>query len=133
MATLANARLAITVNLPARNARVVVTGDARFTVLETFLMQNGLRFKMDCKVWGEDNGQGAWIDPDDHLFNYASKFFPDATPTAVERVNFDTTVPLTRLQEDSGTDEIYGELILTNLQDGSRKKLKTNVIVFQFG
>ncbi len=133
MASLTNARLAITVNLPAGTAKIAVTCEVRFTQLERFLMQNGLRFRLDCQVWGEDNGQGAWIDSDDHLFNYASVFFPDATPTQVENVTFDTTVSLRVLREDSGTDEIYGQLILRNLEDGSRVRRRTNVVVHQFG
>src|SRR5215510_4688359 len=80
MATLATAKLEITLNLPQRRARVVVTGAVRFSQLEQFQMQHGLRFRLDCKIWGEDLGQGNWLDPDDFLFAYASKIFPDANP-----------------------------------------------------
>ncbi len=133
MATIANAKLAISVNLPTGTAKVLVTCDVRFSQLEIFLMKNGLRFRLNCQVWGEDNGQGAWVDPDDHLFNYASVFFPDATPTSVEKATFETTVSLRVLQEDSGTDEIYGQLILRNLENGSSVRRKTNTVVHQFG
>ena len=133
MATIANAKLAISVNLPTGTAKVLVTCDVRFSQLEIFLMKNGLRFRLNCQVWGEDNGQGAWVDPDDHLFNYASVFFPDATPASVEKATFETTVSLRVLQEDSGTDEIYGQLILRNLENGSSVRRKTNTVVHQFG
>ena len=133
MATIANAKLAISVNLPTGTAKVLVTCDVRFSQLEIFLMKNGLRFRLNCQVWGEDNGQGAWVDPDDHLFNYASVFFPDATPTSVEKATFETTVSLRVLQEDSGTDEIYGQLILRTLENGSSVRRKTNTVVHQFG
>lgn len=133
MATLANAKLNIQVNLPVKTAFVVVTGSVIFTQLENFLMQNGLRFKLDCKIWGEDNGQDALIDPDDFLFSYPTIFFPDASPTVVEAVKFERTVPLNILQEDSGTDEIYGELIMTNLESFVRVKKRTNLIVQQIG
>jgi hypothetical protein len=134
MATLTNSRLNITVNLPTKTARVVVTSQIRFTQLERFLMQNGLRFRLDCKIWGEDRGQDALIDSDDHLFHYASIFYPDATPTDIESVTFDRTVTLKVLDEDSSTDEIYGELILKNLQDASTAaRQRTNVVEHQFG
>lgn len=133
MAQIANTNLTITANLPAKTARVVVTGQLRFSQLEMFNMQHGLRFKLDCKMWGEDNGQNAWIDPDDHLFTYGSKFYPDANPAQTESFVFDTTVPMSRLNEDSSTDEIYGELILKNLETGATAKKRTNVIHHQFG
>ena len=131
MPTIADARLAITLNLPANTAQVSVTANVRFSQLEQFFMKNGLRFRLDCKIWGEDLGW--WLDPDDFLFNLPSRFFPDATPTAIEAVKLDATVPKNVLNEDSGTDEIYGELILKNLENGSKTKKRTNVIKQQFG
>jgi hypothetical protein len=73
-----------------------------------------------------------WLDPDDFLFSFASKFYPDATPTPLEKVIFETTVPLSKLNEDSGTDEVYAELILTNLENGNKQKKRTNVLRHQF-
>jgi len=132
MATIANARLTINLSLPANQADVVVECVVRFTQLEMFLMQNGLRFRLDCKVWGEDLGQGNWLDADDFLFTYDSKFFPDASPTQVENVTgqnaFRRRMNKNVINEDSGTDEIYGELTLTNLENNNKVKLKTNVI-----
>ena len=133
MASLSNAKLQIQVDLPQNKAKVAVSCNVNFTPLEMFLMQHGLKFRLGCQIWGEDNGQGAWIDPDDHLFNYASIFFPDATPKSTELATFNTTVPISVLQEDSGTDEIYGQLILRNLQTLVDVRKKTNVVTHQFG
>ena len=130
MATLSNAFLKTQVNLPARQAVVTVTCDLRFRENEQFNMLHGLRFRLDCKVWGEDLGW--WLDPDDFLFSFASKFYPDATPTQLEKIIFETTVPMSKLNEDSGTDEVYAELILTNLENGNKQKKRTNVIRHQF-
>lgn len=133
MATLAAAKLNISLNLPSSNAKVVVTCDIRFSRLEQFLMTHGLRFRLNCKLWGKDLGQGLPRDPDDPLFNYPTKFFPDANPTPVEQVRFEASVPLSLLNEDAGTDQIYGELILTNLEFDKVVKSRTNVVVYQFG
>jgi hypothetical protein len=131
MATIANAKLAIQLNLPGNKAKVDVTCDLRFSRLELFLMQNGLRFRLDCKVWGEDLGW--WLNPDDFLFSYTSQFFPDANPTVTEKVTFSRSdISMSTLNEDIGTDEIYSELILKNLEDGSRKSKRTNVVKHNF-
>ncbi|MEW6735856.1 MAG: hypothetical protein AB1489_31475 [Acidobacteriota bacterium] len=130
MATITNARLAIQLNLPGKQAKVDVNCEVRFTRLEMFLMQNGLRYKLDCKVWGEDLGW--WLNPDDFLFSYASSFFPDASPTDVERVAFTRNVPMSTLNEDIGTDEIYAELILKNMESGATTKKRTNVVKHGF-
>jgi hypothetical protein len=132
MASLSDARLSIELDLPGNSARVIVTCDVRFTRFEQAQIRDGLRFRLDCQIWGEDNGRDAWIDADDHLFNYTSIFFPDATPAALERARFDTTVHVATLQEDSGTDEIYGQLILRNLDSGRRVRRKTNLVHHQF-
>ncbi|MBK7994975.1 MAG: hypothetical protein IPK14_16795 [Blastocatellia bacterium] len=73
MATITNARLTMQLNLHSNNAKVDVTGEIRFTPLEKFLMEKGLRYKVDCKVWGEDLGW--WLNPDDFLFPIVL-FFP---------------------------------------------------------
>ena len=131
MATIANAKLAIQLNLPGGKAKVDVTCDVRFSRLELFLMQNGLRYKLECKVWGQDLGW--WLNPDDFLFSYGSLFFPDATPTAIEKVTFSRSdISTSTLNEDIGTDEIYGELILKNLENGSTTKKRTNVVTHKF-
>lgn len=134
MATIANAKNVITLGLPAGQAKVVVTCDVRFTNLEMFLMKQGLRFRFDCKVWGEDSFIGAdGLAADDFLFAYTSQFYPDVNPAALEKVTFERTVPANLLNEDIGTDEVYGELILTNLEDNSKKRAKSNVVKHQFG
>lgn len=134
MPTLTMAKLNIDVNLPSNRAKVVVTTRIRFSQLELAQMSSGLRFKLDCKVWGEDRGQNAWIDADDHLFTFATQFFfPDATPTMSENAKFERDVPLTTLNEDATTDEIYAELILKNLETGATTVLRTNKVEHQFG
>ncbi|MBL8194690.1 MAG: hypothetical protein JNM06_12920 [Blastocatellia bacterium] len=130
MATITNARLTMQLNLPGNNAKVDVTGEIRFTPLEKFLMEKGLRYKVDCKVWGEDLGW--WLNPDDFLFSYSSVFFPDATPSAIEPIAFTRQVPMGLLNEDIGTDEVYAEIILKNMESGSTTKKRTNVIKHRF-
>jgi hypothetical protein len=131
MATIANANLVIHVNLPSKKAKVEVACDISFSILDMFLMENGLGFRLDCKVWGEDLGW--WLNPDDFLFSYPSRFFPDANPTKVEHVVFSRSdISMRTLDEDLGTDEICAELILKNLEDGSTKKKRTNVVKHKF-
>jgi hypothetical protein len=93
-------------------------------------MKEGLKFVLHCSLWGEDLGM--WLNPDDFLFSYSSKVFPDATPTAREKVTFDVTVGVSLLDEDWGTDEVYGLLTLHNLYTGAKIKRKTNVVVRSF-
>jgi len=132
MPTITNATIAIAIGLPGNKAKVTVAAQIRFSPFELFLMKNGLRFSLGCNVWGEDLGQGNWLNADDFIFSYATKFFPDATPTGVESVTFDATVNRSILDEDLGTDEVYGQLTLKNLHDGSMVKAKTNVVKHSF-
>ncbi|MCX9158494.1 hypothetical protein OPU71_20420 [Niveibacterium sp. 24ML] len=131
MPTISNARLAIQLNLPGSKAKVDVTCEVRFSRLEMFLMQNGQRYRLDCKVWGEDLGW--WLNPDDFLFSYNSVFFPDASPAAIERVTLSRSdISMSTLNEDIGTDEIYAELTLKNLESGATTKKRTNVVTHKF-
>lgn len=126
MATITNANLSISVDSAKKTARCVVTGRVFFTVYEMREMKQGLRFILHCSLWGEDLGM--WLNPDDYLYSYGSRYFPDATPTSPESVTFDVTVGLELLDEDFGTDEVYGLLTLKNLYTGNKVKVKTNVV-----
>ena len=132
MALLAAANLAINVSGATKTARCIVTCRAMFTAFELKEMQEGLKFVMHCNLWGEDLGIGNWLDPDDFIFSYASKFFPDANPTASETATFDATLGTSLLDEDWGTDEVYGLVMLKNLFTNVTIKRKTNVIVRAF-
>lgn len=130
MATITNANLAITVDSAKKTARCVVTAKVFFTNYEMSEMREGLRFVLHCSLWGQDLGM--WLNPDDFLYSYGSKHFPDATPTSPENVVFDVTVGVGLLNEDWGTDEVYGLLTLKNLYTGNKVKAKTNVVKRKF-
>lgn len=130
MATLTNANLAITVDSVKKTAKCVVTVRVFFTGYEREEMKQGLKFVLHCSLWGEDLGN--WLNPDDFLISYASKCFPDLTPTSPEDVVFDITVGVSLLDEDWGTDEVYGLLTLKNLYTGNKVKAKTNVVKRKF-
>ena len=126
MATITGASLAINVNQVTKTAQCVVKARVFFTAYELREMKEGLKFVMHCSLWGEDLGM--WLNPDDFLYCYNSKYFPDATPTNPEMVTFDVTVGTSLLDEDYGTDEIYGLLTLKNLYTGNKVKVRTNVV-----
>ncbi len=132
MAILINSKLAINLNLPNKMAEVVVTGKVKFTTFEFFMLQNGVRFRLDCRIWGEDWGQGNLLNSDDKLFSYGSKFFPDTNPTQTENFTFTKQVPQSTLDEDTGTDNIYGEVTITNLENLVRSKQRTNIVHHNF-
>lgn len=130
MATITNAKLAITHNHAAKTARVVVTAKANYTAFEVNQMKEGLKFKLICQLWGEDSGlTGA----DDFLYTIPmAKYFPDATPSATENVAFEVTVGEGLLNEDIGTDEVYAKLKLTNLFTLITVNKNTNVVSHSF-
>ena len=132
MAAINNARLAIQENLPGGNVRADVTCQIRFDQLELFLMQNGLRFRLDCKLWGSDS----ILNPDDDLFTYPRKSFPDGTPSLVENVSFSAVMRSSTLNEDdyigNREDEIYGKLILRRSDNNVKISKKTNQIDHHF-
>lgn len=133
MPSISNARLAIQENLPGGNVRADVTCQLIFSQFERFLMANGLRFRLDCKLWGADSGP---FNGDDGLFTYPSKFYPDASPTGIESVTFSATMRSSTLNEDdyigNREDEVYAELSLKNLHDGTKISKKSNEIVHNF-
>jgi len=130
MASLVNPKLNITVDSAKKTARCVVTCKVYFTTYEMREMKEGLRFVLHCSLWGEDLGM--WLNPDDFLYSYGSKFFPDATPASPENVTFDVTVGVSLLDEDWGTDEVYALLTLKNLYTNVTVQRKSNVVVRSF-
>ena len=56
MAKLTNTNLAITSDDERKTSHCVVTCKVVFTTFELNDMKNGLRFKLDCTLWGEDFG-----------------------------------------------------------------------------
>ncbi len=130
MATITNAKLAITTNAAAKTAKCIVTCKVFFTTFERNQMKDGLKFSMNCSLWGEDLGN--WLNPDDFLYSYGTKYFPDATPTSPESVSFEAVIGTSLLDEDFGTDEVYGLLTLKNLYTGVTVKKKSNVISRSF-
>lgn len=112
MATITSAKLSISRDRTKKTATPTVTCGVSFTPFEINQMQQGLRFRLRCQLWGADSGLTGG---DDLLFTYPNlKFFPDSSPTSTEEVTFSAVVGEGVLDEDLGTDEIFGKLILTN-------------------
>ncbi len=132
MAKITNAALTITEELPAGKSVVKVTCRVKFSPLDVNLMRSGLGYRLNCRIWGEDWGQDSWIDPDNSLFSFESKRYPDINPTPNEDVTFETKINTSILNEDSGTDEIYGQLTLSNNFNSDKIRKKTNVIIHKF-
>jgi hypothetical protein len=128
MATLTTTNLSIASDAERKTSHCVVTCKVGFTSFELNDMKNGLRFKLDCTLWGDDSGlNGA----DDSLYTYGSQFF-DASSTASETATFDVTVGTDLLNEDSGTDEVFAQLTLKNLYTSKKVPKKSNVITRRF-
>lgn len=134
MATITDQKLAITHDHTKKTARCFVTAKLNFDPLERFLMQQGLRFKLKCELWGDDSGLTG---SDDKLFTYTpAKYFPDRTPTPTEDVTFDVTLGEGVLDEDGFlggyVDEVYGKLTLNNLYTLVTVTKNTNVVAHRF-
>lgn len=133
MASITDAKLTITHDHRKKTAQPVVTCTVRFTELELCLMKACPKqrlFKLKCQLWGQDSGLTG---SDDFLYTYDSAyFFPDATPSASESRTFDVVVGEGLLDEDIGTDEIYGKLLLFNLFTSVQITKKTNVVSHNF-
>jgi hypothetical protein len=129
MATVTNTHLTITSDDKKETSHCVVTCKINFTSYELTEMKEGLRFKLDCKLWGDDSGlNGA----DNSLFTYSTQFFADASSTATETATFDATLGTSVLNEDFGTDEVYAKAVLTNTYTGQTNSGKSNVISRKF-
>ena len=122
MAALSVANLSITDIPQTKTARCTAKVKITFTSYEMEEMKQGLRFRLDCSLYGDDP---VW---DDHLFHYASKFFPDASPANPENPVFDAVLGTSLLDEDFGRDEIYAKFRLRNLYTGSLVTAKSNVV-----
>jgi hypothetical protein len=134
MASIRNARLSLTRDASRKTVRAVVTCDVVFTPQDLCQMKvcpQTPYFKLRSELWGEDGT--IFTGRDDHLYTYADiHYFPDTSPTATETRTFDVTVGTSLLNEDIGTDEIYGKLRLTNLYTRTEVAVKTNVISGNF-
>lgn len=130
MATITNANLTINHNHASKTGKVLVKCNVNFTAFEINQMKAGLRFKLICQLWGADSGlTGA----DDFLYTIpTAKYFPDATPAATENVAFEVTVGEGLLNEDTGTDEVYAKLKLTNLYTLVTVNRNTNEVSHSF-
>jgi hypothetical protein len=116
MATISEAKLRISHDHTKKLATPVVTGKVTFTAAEQALMKalSGERvFKLTCELWGADD----WFyGGDNKLYRYTTVYyFADSTPTSPESRTFTVTVGEGVLDEDKGTDDIYGKLILSNV------------------
>lgn len=122
MAALSVADLSIA-NIPqTKTARCTAKVKVTFTSYELEEMKQGLHFRLDCSLYGDDP---IW---DDHLYHYASKFFPDASPVNPENPVFDVVLGTSLLDEDLGRDEIYAKFRLRNLYTGRQVAAKSNTI-----
>jgi hypothetical protein len=134
MASITKAKLTISKTPANGTALCTVDCTVSFSSYEMGEMKKGLKFRLDCSLWGEDLGN--WLNPDDFIFNYTSKFFPDATPTSSENYQFKETLGLGLLNEDPSllfpTDEVYGLLTLKNLYTQIKVQKKTNVVTGNF-
>jgi hypothetical protein len=130
MASISNATLTISHDHTKKTARPIVKAKINFSQYEMNQMKDGLKFKLKCQLWGADSGlTGA----DDFLFTYSPvKFYPDASPAVTEDAVFDVTLGEGVLDEDWGTDEIYGRLLLTNLYTLVQVKKNTNQVSHNF-
>jgi len=133
MATITNANLSLSHDKVKKTVQAVVRCTVNFTSLELCQMKTckeGRWFKLKCQLWGEDSGLNFG---DDFLFTYQTVFFfPDPTPSASESRTFDVLLGEGVLDEDWGQDEVYGKLILTNLNTLVAVKKKTNVVHHSF-
>lgn len=128
MATISGANLVITPNTAAATAQCTVTCRVTFTAYEVNEIKEGLKFSLVCTLWGQDLPP----DPDDSLYTFGTKFFPDATPRNPENVTFSATLGSSLLNEDSGTDQIYARLTLKNLYTEKKVTAKSNVVTHSF-
>jgi hypothetical protein len=129
MVTISSQNLQITHDHTKHTARVIVTCNVNFTTYEMNQIKQGLKFKAKCRLWGADS----WFTgADDALYAFPSKYLPDATPAATEKIVFDVTLGENALDEDIGTDEIYAKLTVVNLYTMTSTTKKTNQVSHSF-
>ena len=130
MATISNATLTISHDHDKKTARVIAKCRVNFTSYEQAQMNQGLQFKLKCKLWGADSGFNG---EDDDLYTLSpAKYFPDATPGPSETVTYDVTLGEDVLDEDNGVDDIYARFTLINLYTLWPVTKKTNEIHHSF-
>jgi hypothetical protein len=132
MATITEAKLALTHDHKTQTVRALVTCKVNFTGLELCMMKScpdQRLFKLRCYLFGQDV-----TNPDDLKYTYESRhYFPDPTSSATESRTFDVLLGAGALDEDtSSADEIYGQLRLTNLFTLVAVKKNTNVVTHAF-
>jgi hypothetical protein len=127
MASIELPKLTIKVIPNTETAECVVTCNVRFSRYEMSQIQLGLRFKLSCKLWERDI-----VTPDDYLYGFGDQIFPDTTPTTLESVTFRQILGLSLLNQEWGTDEIYGRLELKNLYTRDSVPANTNVVKRRF-
>jgi len=133
MAYITDAKLTISHDHRKNTARPVVKCKVHFTGMELCLMKScpeQKMFKIKCQLWGADSG---FTGADDYLYTYLNViYFPDSTPSITENCTFDVTVGEGLLDEDWGTDEVYGKLLLYNLFTNGLYRKKTNTVSHNF-
>ena len=135
MASISVPKLTIVHDHVEKTARCHVTAKVNFDAFEMNQMKAGAKCKMKCQLWGDDSGITGG---DDNLYTYGKVyFFADATPSAIESVDFDIVLGEGVLNEDDITggfvDEVFGKLILSSAHLPScNRKANTNVVSHNF-
>lgn len=138
MASITNARLAITPSWMTQTARVRVTCEVHFTEDEVAKMSRKpvrMYFSLNCSLYGHDAAHPKVKGWHDELYTFASRILPSGAPAPAEEVTFEATLSQNLLNEDVvGTDEIYGQLELRGWIGfkGCFESAQTNVISYAF-
>jgi hypothetical protein len=127
MPVLSNATLKLELVSNSTQVKATATIKVNFDAFEESLIKNNsLKFKLKCRVWGEDGGFNGSDDP---LFWMDTK-----TITADDTYTFTRTVSRSRLDEDWGNDEIYARFFCQSTTPGLplTAKARTNTISGRF-
>lgn len=145
MANLTTPNLQIIRDNAKQTARLIVAGSALFTEYELSQMKIGLRFRMECRLLGDDASAGSndsFVDifngdffdrSNNVLFVFNPKTYPDGSPSSTEKYSFEATVGTNLLNEDRGRDEIVAVVTLINTYTGTRVQRRTNIVRSEFG
>lgn len=144
MANLTTPNLQIIRDNSKQTARIIVAGSALFTEYEMSQMKLGLKFRMECRIIGDDASPGSndkftdiftgdFFDRANNvLFVFNPKTYPDGSPSSTEKYSFEATVGQSLLNEDKGGDEIVARVTLINLYTGNRVERRTNLVKGDF-